>query len=293
MQHPHRGVIAGVAGVLLLSALAAAQSNAPQNTAPKSPWKYYPADRAVGDGGPAPKRDLTGTWAGESYGANTPRNRGPENPAPFTALGKQLFDKNRAEGAGVTVANSNDPHVRYCDPYGFPQNMTNEIRGLTVSTLPNRTFIMLMYMDLWREIWTDGRTLPTVVGGRARDALDPKYNGYSVGRWEDDYTFVAETTGLVPETWAHESGLPHSIMARVTERFHRSSKHDLSIAQTMNDPQLYSRPFSLGEVHFRWIPNQLFDDFTCIPSEVQRYLKEMADPAGTGDAAPAGAQQRN
>lgn len=292
MQHPHRGVIAGVAGVLLLSALAAAQSNAPQNNAPKSPWKYYPADRAVGDGGPAPKRDLTGTWAGESYGANTPRNRGPENPVPFTALGKQLFDKNRAEGAGVTVANSNDPHVRYCDPYGFPQNMTNEIRGLTVSTLPNRTFIMLMYMDLWREIWTDGRTLPAVVGGRARDALDPKYNGYSVGRWEDDYTFVAETTGLVPETWAHESGLPHSIMARVTERFHRSSKHDLSVAQTMDDPQLYSRPFSLGEVHFRWIPNQLFDDFTCIPSEVQRYLKEMADPAGTGDAGTAGAPPR-
>ena len=121
MQHPHRGVIAGVAAVLLLSALAAAQNNAPnaQNTAPRSPWKYYPADRAVRDGGPAPKRDLTGTWAGESYGANTPRNRGPESPAPFTALGKQLFDKNRAEGAGVTVANSNDPHVRYCDPYGF------------------------------------------------------------------------------------------------------------------------------------------------------------------------------
>jgi hypothetical protein len=293
MQHPHRGVLVGVAGVLLLSALAAAQNNAAQNTAPKSPWKYYPADRAVGDGGPAPKRDLSGTWAGESYGANTPRNRGPESPAPFTALGKQLFDKNRAEGAGVTVANSNDPHVRYCDPYGFPQNMTNEIRGLTVTTLPNRTFILLMYMDLWREIWTDGRTLPAVVGGRARDALDPKYNGYSVGRWEDDFTFVAETTGLVPETWAHESGLPHSIMARVTERFHRSSKHDLSVAQTMTDPQLYSRPFSLGEVHFRWIPNQLFDDFTCIPSEVQRYLKEMADPAGTGDAGAAGAQPRN
>ncbi len=285
MQHPHRGVVAGVAAVLLLSALAAAQSNAPQNNAPKSPWKYYPADRAVGDGGPAPKRDLTGTWAGESYGANTPRNRGPENPAPFTALGKQLFDKNRAEGAGVTVANSNDPHVRYCDPYGFPQNMTNEIRGLTVSTLPNRTFIMLIYMDLWREIWTDGRTLPAVVGGRARDALDPKYNGYSVGRWEDDFTFVAETTGLVPETWAHESGLPHTIMARVTERFHRSSKHDLTVALTMNDPQLYSKPFSLGEVHFRWIPNQLFDDFTCIPSEVQRYLKEMADPAGGSSGA--------
>jgi hypothetical protein len=281
MQHPHTGVIAGVAGVLLLSALAAAQ-----NDAAKTPWKYHPEDRAVGDGGPAPKRDLTGTWAGESYGANVPRARGAENPPPFTALGKQLFDRNLTIGRNGP-AGTNDPHVRYCDPYGFPQNMTNEIRGLTITTLPNRTFILLMYMDLWREIWTDGRTLPAVVGGRGRDALDPKYNGYSVGRWEDDYTFAADTTGLVPETWAHESGLPHSIMARVQERFHRSSKHDLSVALTMTDPTLYTRPVSLGEVHFRWIPNQLFDDFTCIPSEVQRYLKEMADPAGTGTDAGA------
>ena len=27
-------------------------------------WKFDPADRAKGDGGPAPKRDLSGTWAG-------------------------------------------------------------------------------------------------------------------------------------------------------------------------------------------------------------------------------------
>jgi len=240
-------------------------------------------DRAIGDGGPAPKRDLTGTWAGPSSGSGAPRSRTEETPS-LTPLGKQLYDRNKPIGR-YSPGGTNDPHSRYCDPFGVPQNMTQEIRGMTITTSPNRTFLLLQYMDLWREIWTDGRTLPAVVGGRARDALDPKYNGYSVGRWEDDSTFVAETTGLVPETWAHESGLPHSIMARVTERFHRSSKHDLSVAQTMNDPQLYSRPFSLGEVHFRWIPNQLFDDFTCIPSEVQRYLKEMADPAGGGSGA--------
>ena len=49
-------------------------------------------------------------------------------------------------------------------------------------------------MTIWREIWMDGRALPTNVGGRGRDAHDPTYNGYSVGRWEDDYTFVAQTT---------------------------------------------------------------------------------------------------
>ena len=62
MRNSHTGAIASVAGVLVLTALAAAQNN--QSNAARSPWKYYPVDRAVGDGGPAPKRDLTGTWAG-------------------------------------------------------------------------------------------------------------------------------------------------------------------------------------------------------------------------------------
>src|SRR5512132_2555154 len=95
MRKPCTGTIAGLAGVLVLSALAAAQGN--QNNAPRSPWKYYPADRAVGDGGPAPKRDLSGTWAGPDSGANVPGGRGrgrgnAENQTPpFTPLGQQMF----------------------------------------------------------------------------------------------------------------------------------------------------------------------------------------------------------
>ena len=108
MRKTCTSVVAGAAGVLLLSALTAAQSDAP-----RSPWKYYPADaRAnVGPGGPAPVRDLIGTWAGESSGAGVPRLVRPERPPPLTPLGKQLFDQNLAEGAGVLVAESNDPHV--------------------------------------------------------------------------------------------------------------------------------------------------------------------------------------
>jgi hypothetical protein len=277
MRKTCTGVLAAVAGVLLFSALAAAQSDAP-----RSPWKYYPEDARAnaGPGGPAPVRDLTGTWAGESSGAGVPRLIRPESPPPLTPLGKQLFDRNKAEGAGVVVAESNDPHVRYCDPFGFPRNMTDQIRSMTITTLPNRTFVLLKFMNIWREIWTDGRALPTNVGGRGRDAHDPTYNGYSVGRWEDDYTFVVETTGMAPETWASESGYPHSVDARVTERFHRKSKNDLTLTMTMDDPKLYTRPLKLGEVYFRWIPSQTFFDFTCIPSSVQRYLKEMAEPAG-------------
>jgi len=282
MRNLYTGAVAGLAGVLLLSALAAAQNaqnNAPQNNAPKSPWRYYPADRAVGDGGPAPKRDLSGTWAGPSSGSGAPRQKGEVAP-PMTDLGKQLYARNKPIGK-YSPGGTNDPHTRYCDPFGFPQNMTQEIRGMTITTLPTRTFLLLQYMDLWREIWTDGRTLPTSVGGRGKDTLDPKYNGYSIGRWEDDYTFVVETTGLTPETWATKSGYPHSVDAHVVERFHRSSKHDLSVSIVMTDPKLYTQPFNMGEVYFRWVPNQQIDDFTCIPSEVQLYLKEMGDPAGS------------
>jgi hypothetical protein len=270
-----------VAGAVLLSALPAAQGNA-QDKAPRSPWKYYPEDARAnkGDGGPAPMRDLTGTWAGESSGAGVERLVPPESPPPLTALGKQLFERNRAEGGGggVTIAESNDPHVRYCDPFGFPRNMNDQIRSMTITTLPNRTFVLLKFMNIWREIWTDGRALPTNFA-RGSDAHDPTYNGYSVGRWEDDYTFVVETTGLDPATWATEGGFPHSVDARVTERFHRKSRNDLTLTMTMDDPKLYTRPVSLGTVHFRWIPSQTFFDFSCVPSSVQRYLKEMADPA--------------
>ena len=278
--------IARVMGVLLLTALAGAQNN-PQNNAPRSPWKYYPADRSVGDGGPAPKRDLSGTWAGPASGADAPRSLvNPQNPPapPLTPLGEQLFGRNKSLSK-YSPAGTNDPHVRYCDPDGFPKNMTNQIRGMTIATSPNRTFFLLQYMDLWREAWTDGRSLPTTVGGRGRDTLDPKYNGYSVGHWEDDYTFVVDTTGLDPNTWATNSGYPHSVEAHVQERFHRDSRNDLTLTITMDDPKLYTQPFYLGDVHFRWIPNQQLDDYTCIPSEVQLYLKEMGDPAGSDPSA--------
>src|SRR5687768_12113308 len=152
------------------SALAAAQ----QSDAPRSAWKYYPEDvRAnVGPGGPAPVRDLTGTWAGASSGAGVTGGRdGGLAPPPFTPLGKQLNDRIRPMGI-YSPAGTNDPHARYCDPLGFPRNMNEQLRGMTIAALPNRTFVLLMFMHIWREVWSDGRALPTNVGGRGRDAHD-------------------------------------------------------------------------------------------------------------------------
>ena len=283
-----------IASLFVLGLSSVALSQTSDNSKPEqagsalNPWKYHPMDRAVGAGGPAPKRDITGTWAGPGSGANVPRGTNAQEPAapPLTPLGQQLFSMNKPIGK-FSPGGTNDPHTRYCDPFGFPQNMTNEIRGMTITAMGNRTFILIQYMNVWREIWTDGRALPSNVGGTGKDALDPKYNGYSIGHWEDDYTFVVDTTGLEPTTWTAKNGYPHSIDAHVQERFHRDDKNDLTLTITMDDPKLYTKQFPLGVEHFRWIPNQELDDFTCIPSEVQEYLNELGDPAGSDpNAAP-------
>ena len=86
---------------------------------------------------------------------------------------------------------------------------------MTIATMPTRTFLLL---SSWISGVRSGRTgeaFPPTCGGRGEDTHDPKYNGYSVGRWEDDYTFVVDTTGMAPETWATRAGYPHSVEARV------------------------------------------------------------------------------
>jgi len=66
------------------------------------------------------------------------------------------------------------------------------------------------------------------------------------------------------------------VNAHIQERYTRSSRNDLKVTITVDDPKVYTKPFSLGPVGFRWIPNQQLDEWQCIPSEVQEYLQTMA-----------------
>jgi hypothetical protein len=286
-------LVAGLAGLLLCWSVALGQSAQSESAQLTSPWKFDPTKRAVGDGGPAPKRDLTGTWAGPGSGAGpsqfAQQGRPREMPS-LTPLGKQLMSQNKPL-QGYSPAGTNDLHVRYCDPFGFPRNMLDEIRGLQIATMPDKIIVMIQYMDVWREIWTDGRALPQNVGGTG-NALDPRFNGYSVGHWEDDYNFVVDTTGLDDRTWLTGTGYPHSIDAHVQELFTRVDHNDLKLTITVDDPEVYTKPFTLGSVAFRWYPAQQLDEWGCIPSEVQEYLQMMGDPAGSDPSADQPSRRR-
>jgi hypothetical protein len=280
--------ILGLAGSLLVCSAAVAQTAQPakQDNQARTPWKYYAMDRAQGDGGPAPKRDLTGTWAGPRSGAGVPDGGGDAEKPSLTPLGQQLMSVNKPLGK-FSPAGTNDPTVRSCDPFGVPRNAVDEIRGLSFATMPGRIIILIQFQDLWREVWMDGRQLPTTVGVPGKDALDPRYNGYSVGHWEDDQTLVIDTTGVDDRTWATGGGYPHTMNAHFEERYTRTDHNDLKLTVKVDDPKVYTKPWSMGTRNFRWIPNQEIDEKLCVPSEVLEYLQSMGDPAGSDPTAGA------
>jgi len=278
MRSSFTGAIA--AAVLLSSSIAMAQPQQVAHEAPveSSVWKYDGRNRAVGPGGPAPVHDLSGSWAGPRSGAGV-RDSTPGDTPSLTPLGQKLFRANKSMQK-YNPARTNDPVVRTCDPLGFPRADKYSIMEIAFATMADRIVVLYPFQQQWREIWMDGRPLPTNVGAAEKGAPDPRYYGYSVGRWESDNTLVVETTGLDDRTWINELGYPHSIDAHVRERFTRTDHNDLELTLTIDDPQLYTKPFSLGTEYFRWVPNQLLEERLCIPSEVIEYLKAVGDPAG-------------
>ncbi|MSO29756.1 MAG: hypothetical protein EXQ48_02275 [Acidobacteria bacterium] len=228
-------------------------------------------------GGPAPVRDLSGSWAG---------NLTPDRGAvpPLTPLGEKLFSLNKPETA-VGTGYSNDP-LNTCDPMGFPRNTVFETRGLAFATMPDRIAVMHQYQRAWRYVWMDGKhELPTKFD--VAGAVPSRYYGYSIGRWESDNTLVINTAGVSDATWLDKAGHPHSVDIKVEERYTRLDHNHLQQVVTVDDPKVFTKPFVVSRNEFRWIPDQEAEEQLCVASEMINYMKLISDPAfGVGGSAP-------
>ena len=178
---------------------------------------------------PAPVHDLSGTWTpangpGDGIGGtgakNMPLDNKPEHQLPYTPLALKTMEANKpGNGARqVDPSEDNDPAVIYCDPQGMPRQDLYELRTTQILQTPLSVVILYEFSKIWRVIWADGRELPP-------RGAEPRWFGYSVGKWVDDSTFVVETTGTDERTWLDKAGRPHSGDLRVVETFHRVS-HD-------------------------------------------------------------------
>ncbi len=118
---------------------------------------------------------------------------------------------------------------------------------------PRLTMILYEVDNLHRQIYTDGRTLP-------KEFDFPAYLGYSVGHWERD-VFVVETAGFNDKTGLDLMGHPHSEALRITERFHRRDFGRLDVEMTFDDPQMYTKPFTLKIPHDLLPDADIFESF--------------------------------
>ncbi len=118
---------------------------------------------------------------------------------------------------------------------------------------PRLTMILYEVDNLHRQIYTDGRTLP-------KEFEFPAYLGYSVGHWEHD-VFIVETAGFNEKTSLDLIGHPHSEALRITERFHRRDFGHLDVEMTFDDPQMYTKPFTLKIPHDLLADADIFESF--------------------------------
>lgn len=249
----------------------------------------------VPDGRPFNARDLSGVWRGNQYGFNATFE------PPMTPQGRKKFEAQMpAYGARIGTpaaqdakvpsgrrrarppSQGNDP-VGACNPLGLVRLLVYDPSPMEIVMTPNR---MLQFFEwTWdrREVWLDGRPQAKV------EEYLPRWNGYSVGRWEGN-TLVVETVGLDDRQWLDHFGYPISDQAKIEERWQRIANNILELTITVTDPQIYTVPWKSDLVRFRLISAEdigagvgwaaLAED-KCVPlDEVQQYNRNVRNPAG-------------
>jgi hypothetical protein len=78
-----------------------------------------------------------------------------------------------------------------------------------------------------------------------KETREPRYYGYSVGKWVNDTKLVVDTVGTMGDdrTWMDLAGRPVSDRLHVIEEFHRVNHDRLELTVTIADPKMYTRPW--------------------------------------------------
>ena len=108
--------------------------------------------------------------------------------------------------------------------------------------------------------------------GAVRDILlkDPgpapvdSWMGQSVGHWDGE-TLVIDVTGFNDQTWFDRAGNYHSDKLKVTERYTRTSPDVITYEATMQDPEVFSRPWKISmPLYRRQEKNAQIMEFKCV-----------------------------
>ncbi len=259
--------------------MALAQTSQPAASQPSGKAQAKPEKAQAFD-----PHDLNGIW-------NIARRKQlaiSDDRPPLTAWGQEKFSKVRMSWTNAALGikafpekDWNDPLFQ-CDPAGYPRTMQQIFGELMRFVQTSDEVIEFFEWDhTWRDIWTDGRKL--------HDDPEPRYYGYSIGRWDGD-TFVVDSNGFDERTWLDPYGDVHSDQMRLKETFRRVDHDHLEWTVRVDDPMTYTRPWGPSEKRiFNLVPKsprseteELREDF-CVWSDSAGFFSGV-DSVGVGDA---------
>jgi hypothetical protein len=188
------------------------------------------------------------------------RGPDPNDPTPFQPWARALVKQRMADFS------KDDPRAR-CLPESAPR-MWASLQMQKIIHTPDSLTILQEFMGQWRQIFLDGRTLPT--------DPEPSFKGYSVGKWEGD-TLVVETIGY-KENWLDFQGRPLTEQARTIERIRRVNYGNLEVEMTIDDPKAYTKPWKTQPVKLALLLNTDLLEYIC--NENEKSLPHMVGNAG-------------
>ena len=216
---------------VLLARGAGAQTSAPSNPAPNlsGVWTITNFRQNLWEMSP----ELAAAKAGPPYT--------PEAAARYKAIDHATVDTG--------------PSSR-CLPPGVAFLMTMPY-ALEIIQIPGRVLTYHEFGNYVRQIFVDGRD--------HADAY-PTWLGHSTGRYEND-TLVVDTVGFNGKGWQDMTGMPGSDALHTVERFKRTSPTDLDYSMTLEDPKVFTKPWTI-QAKFRLQPTFNIVEFVCMENNL-------------------------
>ena len=100
-------------------------------------------------------------------------------------------------------------------------------------------------LTLVHQFGNEVRTIHTNESQHPEDEGLPFFLGDSRGRWEGD-TLVVDVKNFNDKTWLDRAGAFHSTDLHVVERWSFVDANTISYAATLEDPKVFSRPFTIN-----------------------------------------------
>lgn len=179
----------------------------------------------------------------------------PGQTLPFQPWAAELRAKRKAD-------NNKDNPDAHCLPLGLTQlHMHPQPRKI----IQTSNLIVMLYEAQGgiRQIFMDGRQLPT------QDA-EPWYYGYSVGHWDGD-DLVVETNGFRDDVWLDVEGSPLTNSGTMIERFRRPNFGTMQIDVTVDDPKVYTAPWTV-RINHRLMADTDLIEFVCEDRDAGHYV---------------------